>query len=132
METLQIVGFIITIFLLFYSSSGKWEFTLKFWALFALVGIFGLNAFVLIPSIILIPFLIISLIQWKKRVSIKGAWNEYYEDIYDDVWDRDGGECVKCGKNTDLEFDLIQDPQNRVPDIDNFQLICQICQKKIQ
>ena len=50
------------------------EFTLLFWGLIFAVGGLGLNAFVIIPLIFFIPVLIISLIQWKKRVnSLKRA-----------------------------------------------------------
>ena len=107
------------------------EFAIIFWACIILYLKFGSIIFIGILALIFIPYFIILFINWKKNKDIREAWDEYYEDIYEDVWDRDGGKCVKCGSDKDLEFDQII-PQHimGIPNTNNFQLLCQICSNK--
>ena len=52
------------------------------------------------------------------------------QDIMDAVWNRDGGQCVKCNSNQDLEFDhmipLSKGGSNRYR---NLQLLCVKCNR---
>jgi 5-methylcytosine-specific restriction endonuclease McrA len=52
------------------------------------------------------------------------------QDVIDAVWNRDGGQCVKCNSNQDLEYDhiipLSKGGSNRYR---NLQLLCVKCNR---
>ena len=51
--------------------------------------------------------------------------------IKDKVWNRDGGKCVKCGSNEDLEFDhIIPHSKGGANTYRNIQLLCEPCNRK--
>lgn len=60
----------------------------------------------------------------KKRESIS-------QDIQDKVWNRDGGKCVMCGSNENLEFDhIIPFSRGGANTYRNLQLLCQKCNRE--
>ena len=53
------------------------------------------------------------------------------EDVRDAVWNRDGGKCVQCGSNEDLEFDhIIPFSKGGANTKRNIQLLCESCNRK--
>lgn len=53
------------------------------------------------------------------------------QDIADRVWNRDGGKCVKCGSNENLEFDhIIPFSKGGATTYRNLQLLCQNCNRE--
>ena len=63
-------------------------------------------------------------IQRKRRPSIP-------RDIRNQVWRRDGGKCVDCGCNKNLEFDhIIPASKGGANTYRNIQLLCQKCNRK--
>ena len=60
----------------------------------------------------------------KKRESIT-------QDVKDAVWNRDGGKCVQCGSNENLEFDhIIPFSKGGANTVRNLQLLCQKCNRE--
>ena len=56
---------------------------------------------------------------------------EISQQIKDKVWNRDGGKCVKCGSNEDLEFDhIIPHSKGGANTYRNIQLLCEPCNRK--
>ena len=52
------------------------------------------------------------------------------EDVRMFVWQRDGGKCVKCGKNENLEFDhIIPVIEGGASTARNIQFLCQPCNR---
>lgn len=50
------------------------------------------------------------------------------QDIMDKVWNRDGGKCVKCGSQDNLEFDhIIPISKGGATSYRNIQLLCKKC-----
>ena len=50
------------------------------------------------------------------------------QDVMDKVWNRDGGMCVKCGSNENLEFDhIIPFSKGGATTYRNMQLLCKKC-----
>jgi hypothetical protein len=52
------------------------------------------------------------------------------EDVQIFVWNRDGGKCVKCGSNINLEFDhIIPFSKGGNNTARNIQLLCETCNR---
>jgi hypothetical protein len=52
------------------------------------------------------------------------------QDLMDAVWNRDGGQCVKCGSNQDLEYDhMIPLSKGGSNKYRNLQLLCLKCNR---
>ena len=50
--------------------------------------------------------------------------------IKDQVWNRDGGECVKCGSNEKIEFDhIVPIVRNGKSTYRNLRLLCESCNR---
>ena len=59
----------------------------------------------------------------RKRKAIK-------PEIKNQVWNRDGGRCVRCGSNEKLEFDhIIPHSKGGADTYRNLQLLCQTCNR---
>ena len=53
------------------------------------------------------------------------------QKVKDKVWNRDGGKCVQCGSNEDLEFDhIIPHSKGGANTYRNIQLLCEPCNRK--
>jgi hypothetical protein len=53
------------------------------------------------------------------------------QDVQNRVWIRDGGRCVLCGSNQDLEFDhIIPFSKGGADTYRNIQLLCTSCNKE--
>ena len=52
------------------------------------------------------------------------------QDVKDKVWNRDGGKCVECGSNENLEFDhIIPFSKGGANTYRNIQLLCEKCNR---
>ena len=52
------------------------------------------------------------------------------QKVKDTVWNRDGGKCVECGSNKDLEFDhIIPFSEGGANTYRNIQLLCEHCNR---
>ena len=52
------------------------------------------------------------------------------QNIKDKVWNRDGGQCVQCGSNENLEFDhIIPHSKGGADTYRNLQLLCELCNR---
>jgi len=52
------------------------------------------------------------------------------QNIKDKVWNRDGGKCVECGSNENLEFDhIIPFSKGGANTYRNIQLLCEFCNR---
>ena len=52
------------------------------------------------------------------------------QDVKDKVWNRDGGKCVECGSNENLEFDhIIPHSKGGANTYRNIQLLCEPCNR---
>ena len=52
------------------------------------------------------------------------------QKVKDDVWNRDGGKCVECDSNENLEFDhIIPHSKGGANTYRNIQLLCQDCNR---
>jgi Ca2+/Na+ antiporter len=52
------------------------------------------------------------------------------QDVKDRVWNRDGGKCVECGSNENLEFDhIIPHSKGGANTYRNIQLLCEPCNR---
>ena len=53
------------------------------------------------------------------------------QDVKVAVWQRDGGRCVQCGSNADLEFDhIIPVAMGGANTMRNLQLLCEPCNRR--
>ena len=53
------------------------------------------------------------------------------QDVKDKVWNRDGGQCVQCGNNENIEFDhIIPFSKGGSNTYRNIQLLCQDCNRQ--
>lgn len=53
------------------------------------------------------------------------------QNVKDDVWNRDGGKCVLCGSNENLEFDhIIPHSKGGANTYRNVQLLCESCNRQ--
>ena len=53
-----------------------------------------------------------------------------YQNVKDRVWNRDGGKCVQCSSNENLEFDhIIPFSKGGANTYRNIQLLCQDCNR---
>ncbi|WP_314060080.1 HNH endonuclease [Empedobacter brevis] len=56
--------------------------------------------------------------------------NPIPDDVKDKVWNRDGGKCVNCGSNINLEFDhIIPHSKGGANTYRNLQLLCESCNR---
>jgi len=52
------------------------------------------------------------------------------QSVKDKVWNRDGGKCVECGSNEDIEFDhIIPHSKGGANTYRNIQLLCEPCNR---
>ena len=52
------------------------------------------------------------------------------QDVKDRVWNRDGGKCIECGSNENLEFDhIIPFSKGGANTYRNIQLLCEPCNR---
>ena len=52
------------------------------------------------------------------------------QNVKDRVWNRDGGRCIECGSNEDLEFDhIIPHSKGGANTYRNIQLLCEPCNR---
>ena len=52
------------------------------------------------------------------------------QSVQDKVWNRDGGKCVKCSSNENLEFDhIIPHSKGGANTYRNIQLLCEKCNR---
>ena len=52
------------------------------------------------------------------------------QSVKDKVWNRDGGRCIECGSNEDLEFDhIIPHSKGGANTYRNIQLLCEPCNR---
>ena len=52
------------------------------------------------------------------------------QNVKDKVWNRDGGKCVECGSNEDIEFDhIIPHSKGGANTYRNIQLLCEPCNR---
>ena len=82
-------------------------------------------------------------VQWRIDLEKKlGVWDDpdlqkpkkrsrkITQKVKDDVWNRDGGKCVECGSNENLEFDhIIPHSKGGANTYRNIQLLCQDCNR---
>ena len=55
---------------------------------------------------------------------------EISQEVKDKVWNRDGGKCVQCDSNEDLEFDhIIPHSKGGANTYRNIQLLCEPCNR---
>jgi hypothetical protein len=65
----------------------------------------------------------------KKKKKIKSR--RISQDVKDKVWNRDGGKCVECGSNENLEFDhIIPHSKGGANTYRNIQLLCEPCNRR--
>ena len=56
--------------------------------------------------------------------------NAVSQEVKDKVWNRDGGKCVECGSNENLEFDhIIPHSKGGANTYRNIQLLCEPCNR---
>jgi hypothetical protein len=68
---------------------------------------------------------------FNKRRNGENARDPIPQDVANKVWNRDGGCCVKCGSNENLEFDhIIPFSKGGATTYRNLQLLCQDCNRK--
>jgi len=74
--------------------------------------------------------------QWVKKnnpsedIETETRSRHISEEVKDSVWNRDGGECVQCGNNENLEFDhIIPFSEGGANTKRNIQLLCQTCNR---
>ena len=74
--------------------------------------------------------------QWAKKnnpsedIETETRSRHISEEVKDSVWNRDGGECVQCGNNENLEFDhIIPFSEGGANTKRNIQLLCQTCNR---
>lgn len=73
----------------------------------------------------------------KDAVSVKQKVNQesprsrrITQEVIDSVWNRDGGRCIQCGSNENLEFDhIILHSKGGANTYRNIQLLCEKCNR---
>jgi hypothetical protein len=64
-------------------------------------------------------------------ISVEPTREPIPQEVQDKVWNRDGGRCVKCGGNENLEFDhIIPYSKGGATTYRNLQLLCQKCNRE--
>jgi len=75
-----------------------------------------------------------SLPYWKMEIVKRQATNQrgpIPSDVKIAVWRRDGGKCVKCGSEVELEFDhIIPVSKGGSSTFRNVQILCKKCNRK--
>ena len=67
----------------------------------------------------------------KKVTSNEKRSRQISQEVRDKVWRRDGGKCVECGSNENLEFDhIIPFSKGGANTYRNIQLLCEPCNRK--
>ena len=65
-----------------------------------------------------------------KLSSTKKRSRTISQEVKDRVWNRDGGKCVECGSNENLEFDhIIPFSKGGANTYRNIQLLCEPCNR---
>lgn len=65
------------------------------------------------------------------KESISSSREPIPQEVMDKVWNRDGGKCVQCGSQDNLEFDhIIPHSKGGANTYRNLQLLCQDCNRK--
>lgn len=63
-------------------------------------------------------------------VNQKSSSRHIPQNVKDDVWNRDGGMCVECGSNENIEFDhIIPYSKGGANTYRNIQLLCESCNR---
>ncbi len=64
------------------------------------------------------------------KVGKKERSRHISQSVKDKVWNRDGGQCVECGSNENLEFDhIIPHSKGGANTYRNIQLLCESCNR---
>ncbi len=68
---------------------------------------------------------------FNQRTNNEGEREPIPQDVMDKVWNRDGGKCVRCGGQENLEFDhIIPVSKGGATSYRNLQLLCKKCNLK--
>ena len=110
----------------------------------------GLYIWILVPVFFYIGFLLWDASKWKSERFNSILFNSeaiLYEensdgytgnrirkgipqDVKDKVWNRDGGKCVQCGSNENIEFDhIIPHSKGGADTYRNLQILCAPCNR---
>ena len=66
----------------------------------------------------------------KEKSQNKTRSRHISQSVKDKVWNRDGGQCVECGSNENLEFDhIIPHSKGGANTYRNIQLLCESCNR---
>ena len=68
---------------------------------------------------------------FNQRTNNEGEREPIPQDVMDKIWNRDGGKCVRCGGQENLEFDhIIPVSKGGATSYRNLQLLCKKCNLK--
>jgi 5-methylcytosine-specific restriction endonuclease McrA len=74
-----------------------------------------------------------TVVNKRKKVNVSGEdarSRRISQEVKDQVWNRDGGKCVECGSNENLEFDhIIPFSKGGANTYRNLQLLCENCNR---